>query len=760
MADSMQESSGVAASRLSEGVIGQSIWRVDGPVKVTGRATYAYEHGGSETAYGHILGAAIARGQIVKIDTARAEQIPGVLLVMTHHNVPSQAEFGPPVVSQVFTRARPMLGSNQVRYYDEPVALVVAETFETARAAAALIEVRYQQDEGVFDLSGNLADAYAPEQTNAGFETDSAVGDFQGAFENAAVRVDSTYRTPYEHHCPMEPHATLAVWSGDEVTIHTSAQTLANYQEGLANTLGIPPERVRVLSPFIGGGFGSKLIVHADTVLAALAARVLQRPVRVALTRQQMFANAGYRAEMIHQVRFGADQDGRLTAIGHDVYSASSRVEEFCEQTAAFVRSLYAAPDRLTRHRLVSVDLKRGEWMRSPGEAPGMLAFESAMDELADRLGLDPIELRRRNEPLEDPERGVPFSTRNLVACMEEGAHRFGWEQRNPPGQTREGRKLVGLGMAAAIRPNYLGAASAWVGIDRDAGVTVRLDMTDIGTGTYTILTQIAAESLGVPLSAVQVELGDSRFPRTAGSGGSWGAASTGTALHRACTLLKERILAAVEANRNSPLYGVNMSEARFVDGELRVGGRSRHLDELMRESAPDGLEAEGSVESFLETEAYQAYSQHGYGAHFVEVEVDCDTAEIRVRRMLAVIGAGRILNPMTARSQILGGMTWGIGAGLMEESILDPRYGHFVNHDLAEYHVPVNGDVQEMEVVFLEENDDQANPLGAKGLGELGVCGVGAAIANAVYNATGVRVRDFPITLDKLLPELPIVEV
>lgn len=760
MADSMHEGSGIAASRLSEGVIGQSVSRVDGPLKVTGRATYAYEHSGSETAYGHILGAAIARGRIVKIDTARAEQMPGVLLVMTYHNAPSQAEFGPPVVSQVFTRARPMLASNQVRYYDEPVALVVAETFETARAAAALIEVRYQQDQGVFDLSANLSDAYAPEQTNAGFETDSAVGDFQRAFENAAVRIDSTYRTPYEHHCPMEPHATLAVWSGDEVTIHTSAQTLANYQEGLANTLGIPPERVRVLSPFIGGGFGSKLIVHADTVLAALAARVLERPVRVALTRQQMFANAGYRAEMIHQVRFGADQDGRLAAIGHDVYSASSRIEEFCEQTAAFVRSLYAAPDRLTRHRLVSVDLKRGEWMRSPGEAPGMLAFECAMDELADRLGLDPIELRRRNEPMEDPERGVPFSTRNLVACMDEGARRFGWEQRNPPGQTREGRKLVGLGMAAAIRPNYLGAASAWVGIDRDAGVTVRLDMTDIGTGTYTILTQIAAESLGVPLSAVQVELGDSRFPRTAGSGGSWGATSTGTALYRACTLLKERILAAVEANKDSPLYGINMAEARFVDGELRVAGRSRHLGELMRTSAPDGLEAEGSVESFLETEAYQTYSQHGYGAHFVEVEVDCDTAEIRVRRMLAVIGAGRILNPMTARSQILGGMTWGIGAGLMEESILDPRYGHFVNHDLAEYHVPVNGDVQEMEVVFLEENDDQANPLGAKGLGELGVCGVGAAIANAVYNATGIRAREFPITLDKLLPELPIVEV
>ncbi|MEI9428330.1 xanthine dehydrogenase family protein molybdopterin-binding subunit [Mesorhizobium sp. Cs1299R1N3] len=752
-------------SSPNSSVIGRPSDRIDGALKVMGRATYAYEHAAGEaTAYGYILGAAIAKGRIVEIDTTDAEQAPGVLHVMTHRNAPPLPVFGPPVtptVPEVFTRARPMLATDRVRYYDEPVALVVAETFEAARAAVGLIRVHYEREAGIFDLKERLTEAYTPRRTNAGFETDSAVGDFEGAFAAASVKIDATYRTPFEHHNPMEPHATLAIWSGDEVTIYTAAQTLANFRAGIANTLNISPERVRIVSPYIGGGFGSKLIIHADTVLAALAARILERPVKIALTRQQMFANAGHRAEMIQQVRLGANPDGRLAAIGHDVYSATSRFEEYCEQTAVFARSLYAAPNRLTRHRLVSVDLNRGEWMRSPGEAPGMLAFECAVDELAERLGLDPIELRIRNEPAEDPERRVPFSTRNLVACMKEGAHRFGWVHRKPaPGSTREGRNLIGYGMAAAIRPNFIGASRAQVTLDANGQVTARLDMTDIGTGTYTILTQIAAESLGVPMSSIKVELGDSRFPRTAGSGGSWGAASAGSALYHACTALKEHILETALTNESSPFYRANTDDTRFADGELRIGGRSERLADLVRRIAPLGFEAEGSVGPASETDGYKAYSQHSYGAHFAEVAVDCDTGEIRMRRLLSVIGAGRILNPKTARSQIIGGMTWGIGAALMEKTVLDPRHGHFVNHDLAEYHVAVNADVPDMEVIFLEEHDDKANPLGSKGLGELGVCGAGAAVANAVYNATGFRVREFPITLDQMLPILPLTGI
>lgn len=722
-------------------VIGKPVDRVDGPLKVTGRATYAYEHVPDQApAYGVILGATIARGRIAAIDTAEAERAPGVLHVMTHRNAPPQAAFGPPVtptVPEVFTRARPMLADDRVRFHDEPVALVVAESFEAARAAAALIRVRTEEEAGAFDLAGRLAEAYAPSRTNAGMRTDSAVGDFESAFAAAPVKLEALYRTPYEHHNPMEPHATLAEWSGDTVTIRTGAQTLANFRGGIANTLGIPPESVRIVSPFVGGGFGAKLTVHADTVLAALAARVLRRPVKIALTRQQMFGNAGHRAEMMHLVRLGADRDGRLTALGHDVCSATCRFEEFCEQTAVVTRSLYAAPNRLTRHRLVPVDLRRGEWMRAPGEAPGLMAFECGMDELAERLGLDPIELRIRNEPAQDPERGVPFASRNLVGCLREGARRFGWDRRSAvPGQVREGRKLIGMGVAAAIRANYIGAATARVAIDARARVTVRLDMTDIGTGTYTILAQIAAERLGVPLSAVTVELGDSRFPRTAGSGGSWGAASSGSAVHQACLALRARI------------------------AEVAGTGDGLPSADLLGRIAADGLEAEGSSTPMTANPDYKAYSQHSHGAHFAEVAVDIDTGEVRLRRMLAVIDAGRLLNAKTARSQIIGGMTWGLGAALMEETHLDPRHGRFVNRDLAEYHVPVHADVPDLDVMFLEQPDEKANPLGAKGIGELGVCGAGAAVANAVHNATGVRVRDFPITLDKLLPGLPLADV
>lgn len=747
----------------NEGPIGQPVNRVDGRLKVTGRATYAYEHRDVERmVYGYILGAAIARGRIVEIDTREAERAPGVLHVMTHRNAPNQPSFGPPVTptpAETFTRARPMLATADVHYYDEPVALVVAQTFEAARAGAGLIRVRYATEQGEFDLRSRLEQAYTPVRTNAGFETDSAMGDVETAFAQAASMVDVRYSTPYQSHNPMEPHAALAVWSSDGLTLYTSTQTLANTQGGVAATLGIAPERVRVVSPYVGGGFGAKLIPHADCILAALAARELERPVKVALTRQQMFANAGHRAAMVHQVRLGADRDGRLEAMGFDVWSATSRVEEFCEQTAIFARSLYAAPNRLTRHRLVRTDLNRGEWMRSPGEAPGMLAFECAMDELAVRLAVDPIELRVRNEPEVDPERGVPFSSRSLIECMRTGAERFGWERRNPtPAKVSEGRTLIGMGMAAAIRPNYLGRFSARVAISATGRVSVRLDMTDIGTGTYTILTQVAAERLGVPMSAVEVRLGDTRFPRTSGSGGSWGASSAASAVDAACLQLRSLIVEAANARPDSPYENANPDDLRFVNGTVAIGEHRERLADLLGRIAPTGLRAEASVGPM--GDAYKDFSQHSFGAHFAEVSVNIDTGEIRMRRMLSVIDAGRILNAKTARSQILGGMAWGIGAALLEQTVLDGRYGHFVNHDLAEYLLPTNADIADMDVVFIGEPDLNANPLGSKGLGELGVCGAGAAVANAVYNATGIRVRDFPLTLDKLLPSLESIEL
>jgi xanthine dehydrogenase YagR molybdenum-binding subunit len=739
--------------------IGQPADRIDGVLKVTGRAPYGYEHKLDRApAFGYILGASVARGRIVEIDTGDAERAPGVILVMTHRNAPSQPAFGPAVtatVPEVFTRARPVLASEHIRYHDEPVALVVAETFEEARGAAGLIRLRYASEPGAFDPAAPDAEVYRPERTNAGFPTDSILGDFERAFAEAPVKLDSVYATPFESHNPMEPHAAIAEWDGDRLTVHTSTQTLANIQAGLANTLRIPPQNVRVISPFVGGGFGAKLIVHPETVCAALAARVLGRPVKVALTRQQMFANAGHRPAMSQRVRLSADRDGRLTALGHEVTSSTSRFEEFAEQTAVPTRALYAAANRRTTHRLVRLDTNRGEWMRAPGEASGLLALECAMDELAEQLGLDPIELRIRNEPERDPELNVPFSSRNLVACMRDGAERFGWGDRPvKSGSRRDGRKLIGYGMAAAIRANYLGPGSVRVAIDAQGQVTVQADMTDIGTGTYTILAQVAAERLGVPFSAVKVELGDSRLPRTAGSGGSWGASSSSTAVHNACLKLREQIASAAASHERSPLRGANISEVRFAGGEVRLGSRSESLANLLTRIAPNGLTAEGSA---VRGETYRTFSQHAFGAHFAEVAVDIDTGETRLRRMLGIFAAGRILNPKTARSQMIGGMIWGIGAALMEETVLDPRRGHFVNHDLAEYHVPVHADIPDIEVIFLPEEDDKGNPLGAKGIGELGNCGSGAAVANAIRNATGVRVREFPITLDKIFPALPV---
>ncbi|AZO78218.1 MULTISPECIES: xanthine dehydrogenase family protein molybdopterin-binding subunit [unclassified Bosea (in: a-proteobacteria)] len=740
-------------------LVGRPLDRIDGVLKVRGLATYGYEHRAtSRPAYGFILGATIGRGRLADIDTVAAERAPGVLLVLTHRNAPEQAVFGEPTtpeVPQVFTRARPVLASDAIRFHDEPVALVVAETFEEARHAASLITCRYEQAEGAFDFEAGLANAYRPARANAGLATDSIIGDVDAAMKAAPVALDQTYETAFASHNPLEPHAAMAAWDGDVLTVHTATQTLANIRAGLAATLRLPLEKVRIVSPFIGGGFGSKLIVHAETVLAALAARKLGRPVKVALTRQQMFANAGHRPTIQHRMRLAATRDGQLTAFSHDVIETTARCEEFAEQTAATGRSLYAAPNRRTTHRLVRLDTNRGEWMRAPGEAPGLFAIECAMDELAEALRLDPIELRIRNEPERDPERNVPFSTRHLIACMQGGARRFSWDERpRRPGSRREGRKLIGYGMAAATRANYLGPTAVRVTIDARGEIVVQTDMTDIGTGTYTILAQVAAERLGVSLAAVRVELGDSALPRSAGSGGSWGATSTCTATHHACLALREKILVAAREHERSPLRGANIAEARFARAALNLGSQSHPLRELIAAVAPEGISAEGSA---ARGETYQSFSQHSHGAHFAEVSVDLDTGEPRLRRMLGVFAAGRILNPKTARSQMIGGIIWGVGAALTEETVLDPRHGHFVNHDLGDYHLPAHADTPDVDAVFLDEHDDKANPLGAKGVGELGNCGASAAIANAIYNATGIRVRSLPITLDKLLPGLPI---
>lgn len=736
-------------------LIGAPLDRVEGRLKVTGRALYAGDHAPEgPLAYGYVVESTIARGRIAAIDTEAASRMAGVVLIVTHRNAPAQAPYGPPKVAQRFQRAKPALDSDRIQYYGQPVALVIADSFEAARAAAALVKVRYTPEWGArYNMRAELRNADTPDGINAGMPHDTAVGNFDQAFAAAPVQLDVTYTTPYEHVNPMEPHATVARWHGDRLVVHTSTQGVNNCQIAIAKTFNLPAENVRVVCKHVGGGFGAKVPIHADAVLAAMGARLTGRPVKVALTRQQTFANTNHRTETRQRLRLGATRDGRLTALAHDVIEQTARYDEFAEQTAAFTRSLYAAPNRLTSHRVVRLDLPPSDIMRAPGEAPGALSLECAMDELAHRLAIDPIALRERNEPTVDPERNVPFSTRGLVACMREGAERFGWARRpSTPGALRDGRWLVGYGMSAAIRPNYLQACKAEVKLFPDATARVRLSMTDIGTGTYTILTQIAAETLGLPMEAVRVELGDSDFPPSPGSGGSWGAASSGSAVLDACTALRGKLAAAATTDAASPLYRGDPARAVMAGGRLQADGKAESLRALLARAAPGGIIAMGEIQRGKD---YVDYSQHAYGAHFAEVGVDPDSGEIRLRRMLGVFAAGRILNPKTARSQMIGGMIWGVGAALMEESWVDPRYGAFVNRDLASYHVPAHADIPAIEAIFLDEHDDKANPLGAKGVGELGICGAGASLANAVFNATGVRVREYPLTLDKVFAAL-----
>jgi len=719
-------------------MIGSPLVRVEGPRKVTGRATYTHEErGAGPPLVGFLVEATIGRGRITELDASRAERAPGVRGVITHRNAPRQHQPKPdPAVLSPYGRAFPVLTDTEIRCYAQPIALVVADTFEQARDAAGLVEVAYEPAEGRFDLAARLDRAYAPPTVRGWIQTDSLVGDFDAGFAGAPVQIDATYTTPYEFGAPMEPHSALAVWHGELVTVYASTQIVADARLRIARTLGLAPSQVRVIAHLVGGGFGSKLGVHAETLLAVIAARQLGRPVKVTATRQQTFSLAGHRPAAVQRVRLGADRAGRLIAFGHDPIVQVSPTSDFVEQIGSVGRALYAAPHRRSTHRIVPLDLPDPEDVRAPGEAPGLLAIEAAIDELACALDLDPVELRIRNEPARHPELGIPFSDRHLVECMREGARRFGWERRsNRPATVRDGRWLVGHGMAAAIRPQFQMSTAVSVRLDPDGTATVRTDMTDLGTGTYTIATQVASEALGIPVDRVRVEAGDSEFPASAGSGGSWGATNTCTALVRACRALRDHVLGSLpEAERASE------------------GG----LPALVAARFPDGVEATGAIPDMNDDPRFTAYSMAGYGAHFAEVGVDVDTGEIRVRRMLGVFDAGRIFNARTARSQLIGGMIWGVGAALHEDGVVDPRTGAFVTRDLAQYLVPVHADIPAIDAILLDTYDPHANELGAKGVGELAICGAGAAIANAVYNATGVRVRNYPITLDKLLPHLP----
>ncbi len=681
--------------------IGAPLDRIDGAQKVTGAARYAYEYPVTGVTYVFPVQSTIAKGRIASIDASAARALPGVLAVLSHENAPR--------LRPVDDAELAVFQTDAVAYHGQFVAAVVAETLEVARQAAGLVVVRYEEQPHDVELRADRGDLSTPENMPVKFvplyEADTAQGDVNAALAAATVTLDHTYTTPAEHNNPMEPHATVAVWGGDgeSVTLYDANQSPDWIRDDVAAAFRLSPERVRVIAPYVGGAFGCKALAHPPLILTVLAARATGRPVKLALTRQQMFALVGYRTPTIQRVRLGAERDGRLTAIAHDVVEQTNALYEFAEPTAVPTRVMYAAPNRRTTHRLARLDLPVNGAMRAPGECPGMFALESAMDELAVACGLDPIELRLRNEPAVDPETGHPFSSRGLVACLREGARRFGWQPRDPQPRTRrDGSWLIGTGVAASTFPALQSPSTARVHVDRAGRYSVHIAASDIGTGAWTVLTQIAAEALEAPLERVQLEIGDSALPQATAAGGSSGTASWGWAIFNAASALRARL-----------------------------------RDEYGGVVPAEGLEASGA---FDVNPAAQRFSMHAFGAQFAAVRVNVDTGEVRVPRLLGVFAAGRIVNPKTARSQLLGGMTMGLSMALHEASVLDPRFGDFVNHDFAAYHIATNADVGTVDVTWIEEEDPHVNPMGTKGIGEIGIVGT-------------VRVRDLPITLDKVLP-------
>ncbi len=707
---------------MAQGVLGSPMDRPDGPAKVTGTAPYAHEVQPDGMAHGVLVRAPVARGRLKPVNADSIKGLPGILAVISGDRMLRNP-------AQGTADEAPVQGSEDIYYLGQPVALVVAETFEQARHGAHMLTLDIDTEDAVTDLES--AEWETPE------DSQDSQGDLEQAMKDAAHSVDVTYTTPGHNSAAMEPHASIAQWEGDRLTLRGSYQMLNYNINELANSLGISPKNIRMLSPYVGGGFGSKLGIAPEAVAAALAAREIGRPVGVALTRPQVFESTIRRSETRQRLRLSLDDNGKLTGIGHEAWVSNLPGEDFAEPVTQATPFLYAGAHRVIGQNIARVNRTCAGSVRAPGESVGMAALECALDELAHAAGIDPVDLRRNNIPEKNPTSGLPFSSHTLRNALDAGAKRFGWDKRNPtPGQQREGEWLIGMGMSSAARVNILSEARARVQLDPDGSAVVETDMTDIGTGTYAILTQLTAEMLGLKPEDVTVMLGDSDLPNGPGSGGSWGAASAGSAVYLACEALRKEVAAKLD---------VDETEVTFLNGEVISGNKKHKLSDLLE----GPLDAEGHIEP---GKTMEELTQSTFGAHFAEVAVNAVTGETRVRRMLGVFAAGRIMNPKTARSQCLGGMTFGIGMALTEELVHDARFGHIVNHDLAEYHLPVHADVPELDVMLLDERDPHANPMQVKGIGELGICGAAAAITNAIFNATGVRVRDYPATLDKVL--------
>ncbi|MBJ6123036.1 xanthine dehydrogenase family protein molybdopterin-binding subunit [Sphingomonas sp. BT553] len=728
MMDDPLRPSGLAQGQQQ--ILGRPLDRIDGPAKVAGAAIYAFEHAPDRVAVAAIVGTPVGAGRIIRIDTRAAEAIHGVVAVITDDpRMPA---------GQANSRAMPAFQTDTIFHYGQPVAIVVAETQAIANEAARLVHVEVEAAPGRFDPRAQPVEA----KPGIGFLPPIEIGDVDSAMADAAVTLDATYTTPVHFPAALEPHATTAWWDGDAVTLRISNQVIGAARNTIAQALKVDKDKVRVLAPYVGGGFGGKTGVGAEAILAAIAAQHVGRPVKIALPRRQTAYMVHHRSDTVQRIRIGCDAAGHIAAMAHESVVAQNDQGQFLEPVPFGTLPLYAGKARRFTTGLVRVDLPETGAVRAPGEAVGTFAVECGMDEMAERLGLNPLAFRRLNEPTVDPTSGKPFSTRRMLDCYDEGARRFGWPDVLPdPASVRDGEWLVGIGMAAALRGNFTVKAEARVHVTPDGRAMVECDMTDIGTGTYTVLAQVAGEMLGLPIGRVDVRLGDTDLPPSAGSGGSFGAGSAGSAVALAC----EDILAELARRMNA-----SPEELRLKDGCVMAGGRQVPLADLLRGEPLTGYGKTGPGKESQRT------SQASHGVHFCEVAVNAVTGEVRVRRMLGVFDIGRVLNAKTARSQLIGGMAWGIAYALSEDAVVDTRTGTFVNPDFGEYHVAVSADIPALEAHFIEEIDDSANPVGAKGVGELGISGAGAAVVNAIYNATGVRVRAMPVTLDKLLADLP----
>jgi xanthine dehydrogenase YagR molybdenum-binding subunit len=703
--------------------IGQPVSRVDGRQKVTGRATYAAEFDQPRQAHGAVVRSTVARGRIASIDSAAAERAPGVVAVLTLRNAPRLA-YRPhkAVVDPAVGERLPVLQDDRVSHQGQPIALVIADTLEQANHAATLVRVTYAPETATTDVA-RIEPVLPTPQEQGGRPAETRRGDPEGALAAAEVKVDQTYVIPRENHNPIEMHATIAAWEGDRLTLWDKTQWVHNTADEIAAVFGIPAQNIRVVSPFVGGAFGSGLRTWPHVTLAALGARVVERPVKVMLSRREMYYSVGYRPHTVQRVALGASRNGRLAAIVHDGYQETSTYEEFTEALINASRFLHSCANVYTRHRLAPMNVSTPTYMRAPGESSGVFALESAMDELAVALNIDPVELRLRNEPQQDEFKKLPFSSRSTRECYRVAAERFGWSRRNPkPRSMRDGRWLIGWGMASATYPMNYAPASATARLLPDGTAEVTSAASDMGPGTWTSMTQVAAEALGLPIERVKFTLGDTRLPRAPVHGGSLTMASVGSAVQAACRRARGDALARAGAND-------------LADAMRRLG---------------QPLEASADVKPGDEG---QRFSMHAFGAVFVEVAVDPDLGETRVRRIVGAYGAGRIINPKLARSQSIGGMIGGIGMALMEHSVVDPRNGRVPNANFAEYAVPVHADTPPvMDVLFVDEHDPHVNPLGVKGVGEIAMVGVAPAITNAIFHATGKRIRELPVTPDKLL--------